>query len=160
MFVGLACVITTAGAEDQLGTSALNPNPQPSLRLMIVPLQVDTTWRDLMEAAHGNPSVLVLAKDPEHLARLEEANKLLEEIQKVGWSFCVAAAEGVSWPIGHFMAIVDSVPRPSGCDGVSDTEPTRLNAQLIKAEACKVAFAAGWDECSSVRMLHARHTAS
>jgi hypothetical protein len=37
-----------------------------------------------MEAAHGNPNVLVLAKDPEHLARLEEANKLLEEIQKVG----------------------------------------------------------------------------
>lgn len=46
-------------------------------------LQVDTTWRDLMEAAHGNPNVLVLARDPEHLARLEEANKLLEEIQKV-----------------------------------------------------------------------------
>lgn len=36
-----------------------------------------------MEAAHSSPNVLVLAKDPEHLARLEEANKLLEEIQKV-----------------------------------------------------------------------------
>jgi hypothetical protein len=47
-------------------------------------LQVDTTWRGLMEAAHHNPSVLVLAKDAEHLASLEEANKLLEEIQKVG----------------------------------------------------------------------------
>lgn len=46
-------------------------------------VQVDTTWRDLMEAAHANASVLVLARDPEHLARLEEANKLLEEIQKV-----------------------------------------------------------------------------
>lgn len=45
--------------------------------------QVDTTWRDLMEAAHSSPNVLVLAKNPEHLARLEEANKLLEEIQKV-----------------------------------------------------------------------------
>jgi len=45
--------------------------------------QVDTTWRDLMEAAHASPSVLVLAKDPERLVRLEEANKLLEEIQKV-----------------------------------------------------------------------------
>jgi len=47
------------------------------------PQQVDTTWRDLMEAAHASPSVLVLARDPEHLARLEEANKLLEDIQKV-----------------------------------------------------------------------------
>jgi hypothetical protein len=46
-------------------------------------LQVDTTWRDLMEAAHATPSVLALAKDPERLARLEEANKLSEEIQKV-----------------------------------------------------------------------------
>jgi hypothetical protein len=36
-----------------------------------------------MEAAHATPSVLALAKDPERLARLEEANKLLEEIQKV-----------------------------------------------------------------------------
>jgi hypothetical protein len=36
-----------------------------------------------MEVAHSSPNVLVLAKDPEHLARLEEANKLLEEIQKV-----------------------------------------------------------------------------
>jgi len=36
-----------------------------------------------MEAAHASPSVLVLAKDPERLVRLEEANKLLEEIQKV-----------------------------------------------------------------------------
>ncbi|KAF6263196.1 dynein heavy chain 8 [Scenedesmus sp. NREL 46B-D3] len=44
--------------------------------------QVDTTWRDLMEAAHATPSVLALAKDPERLAGLEEANKLLEEIQK------------------------------------------------------------------------------
>jgi hypothetical protein len=44
--------------------------------------QVDTTWRDLMEAAHGNPGVLTLARDPEHLARLEEANQLLEDIQK------------------------------------------------------------------------------
>lgn len=52
---------------------------------MCVVGQVDTTWRDLMEAAHSIPSVLVLAKDPEHLARLEEANKLLEEIQKVHW---------------------------------------------------------------------------
>jgi hypothetical protein len=51
-------------------------------------LQVDTTWRDLMEAAHVTPSVLALAKDPERLARLEEANKLLEEIQKV----CMHAA--------------------------------------------------------------------
>lgn len=46
-------------------------------------LQVDTTWRDLMEAAHGNPNALALARDPEHLASLEEANKLLEEIEKV-----------------------------------------------------------------------------
>jgi hypothetical protein len=36
-----------------------------------------------MEAAHATPSVLALAKDPERLARLEEANKLLEAIQKV-----------------------------------------------------------------------------
>lgn len=36
-----------------------------------------------MEAAHATPNVLALAKDPERLARLEEANKLLEEIQKV-----------------------------------------------------------------------------
>lgn len=45
--------------------------------------QVDTTWRDLMEAAQGNPSVLGLAQDPERLARLQEANAMLEEIQKV-----------------------------------------------------------------------------
>jgi hypothetical protein len=51
--------------------------------VVAVLLQVDTTWRDLMEAAHATPSVLALAKDPERLARLEEANKLLEEIQKV-----------------------------------------------------------------------------
>lgn len=36
-----------------------------------------------MEAAHTTPSVLTLAKDPERLTGLEEANKLLEEIQKV-----------------------------------------------------------------------------
>jgi hypothetical protein len=48
-----------------------------------------------MEAAHGNPNVLVLARDPEHLARLEEANKLLEEIQKVRpqrWQPCTRCA--------------------------------------------------------------------
>eukprot|EP00879_Flechtneria_rotunda_P022627 GHRR01023894.1.p1 GENE.GHRR01023894.1~~GHRR01023894.1.p1 ORF type:complete len:968 (+),score=348.72 GHRR01023894.1:492-3395(+) len=45
-------------------------------------IQVDTTWRDVMEAAHSTPNVLALAKDPERLIRLEEANKLLEEIQK------------------------------------------------------------------------------
>lgn len=36
-----------------------------------------------MEAAHATPHVLALAKDSDRLARLEEANKLLEEIQKV-----------------------------------------------------------------------------
>lgn len=56
------------------------------------PPQVDTTWRDLMEAAHGTPSVLALAKDPERLAGLEEANKLLEEIQKV-----LHAASQLGW---------------------------------------------------------------
>jgi dynein heavy chain len=58
--------------------------------LSTVLLQVDTTWRDLMEAAHATPSVLALAKDPERLARLEEANKLLEEIQKVDTQVHVA----------------------------------------------------------------------
>jgi hypothetical protein len=56
--------------------------------------QVDTTWRDLMEAAQSIPSVLVLAKDPEHLARLEEANKLLEEIQKVRWHLAFTSPAG------------------------------------------------------------------
>lgn len=42
-----------------------------------------------MEAAHNSPNVLVLAKDPEHLARLEEANKLLEEIQKARCHECL-----------------------------------------------------------------------
>jgi hypothetical protein len=46
-------------------------------------LQVDSTWRDVMEAAQANPSVLALAADPEHAAHLKEANTLLEQIQKV-----------------------------------------------------------------------------
>jgi Dynein heavy chain, N-terminal region 2 len=45
--------------------------------------QVDSTWRDLMDEAQTSPNVLKLASDPEKLARLYEANKLLEEVQKV-----------------------------------------------------------------------------
>lgn len=51
--------------------------PQPA-----APLQVDATWRGLMDAAHGSPGVLGLAADAERLAALEEANALLEQIQK------------------------------------------------------------------------------
>jgi hypothetical protein len=51
-------------------------------------------WRGLMEAAHAAPSVLALAGDAERLAALEEANLLLEQIQKV-W-VCVCACLGVS----------------------------------------------------------------
>jgi hypothetical protein len=58
-----------------------------------------------MEAAHSIPSVLVLAKDPEHLARLEEANKLLEEIQKVRWHLAPTS------PAGH--------PSHSSCLGAT-----------------------------------------
>lgn len=36
-----------------------------------------------MDAAHATPGVLALAADPERLAALEEANVLLEQIQKV-----------------------------------------------------------------------------
>jgi hypothetical protein len=43
---------------------------------------VDATWRGLMDAAHGSPGVLGLAADAERLAALEEANALLEQIQK------------------------------------------------------------------------------
>lgn len=53
-----------------------------------------------MEAAHATPNVLALAKDPERLARLEEANKLLEEIQKVHTACvqtsCVTGVNGVT----------------------------------------------------------------
>lgn len=45
--------------------------------------QVDTMWRDLMEAAHKQPMVLKIAADPERLVALAESNKLLEDIQKV-----------------------------------------------------------------------------
>ncbi|CAD7701708.1 unnamed protein product [Ostreobium quekettii] len=45
-------------------------------------LQVDQLWREMMESAYDNPSCLVIARDKERLANLEENNRLLEEIQK------------------------------------------------------------------------------
>lgn len=68
-----------------------------------------------MEAAHGSPSVLMLARDPEHLARLEEANKLLEEIQKVHQSSGQPSATPVHVHVGtgicapHMLAAVPQV---------------------------------------------------
>jgi hypothetical protein len=41
-------------------------------------------WRGLMDAAHATPGVLDIARDAERLAALQEANVLLERIQKVG----------------------------------------------------------------------------
>lgn len=36
-----------------------------------------------MESSNENPSCLVIARDKERLANLEENNRLLDEIQKV-----------------------------------------------------------------------------
>ncbi|KAG2501733.1 hypothetical protein HYH03_000233 [Edaphochlamys debaryana] len=43
---------------------------------------VDTSWRELMEATSVTPSCTTVAEDRERLMALQEANRLLEEIQK------------------------------------------------------------------------------
>jgi hypothetical protein len=53
-------------------------------------------WRGLMEAANATPGVLDLARDAERLAALQEANTLLERIQKVGGWVAAWVAGGVA----------------------------------------------------------------
>lgn len=43
---------------------------------------VDQMWRDMMKRTVAAPGCLGIARDKERLARLEEANKLLDAIQK------------------------------------------------------------------------------
>ncbi|KAL3689708.1 hypothetical protein R1sor_016017 [Riccia sorocarpa] len=43
---------------------------------------VDQTWRDVMKKTNANPLALIAAQDPERLAKLIEANRLLEVINK------------------------------------------------------------------------------
>jgi dynein heavy chain len=43
---------------------------------------VDQMWRDMMKKTVAAPGCLGIARDKERLARLEEANKLLDAIQK------------------------------------------------------------------------------
>ncbi len=58
---------------------------------------VDATWREMMDSARVNPSCLALAAEPERLAALQQNNKLLDEIQKVGrWCWLLAAVKGAS----------------------------------------------------------------
>lgn len=63
--------------QAQRFSSPRNP-PPPS------PPQVDAMWRGLMDVAAATPGVLGLAADAERLAALQEANALLEQIQKAG----------------------------------------------------------------------------
>ena len=56
---------------------------------------VDATWRELMNSARANTSCLALAAEPERLAALEQNNRLLDEIQKVGGR--VGAGPGLGW---------------------------------------------------------------
>lgn len=61
-----------------------------------------------MEAAHALPSVLGLAGDQERLASLEEANVLLEQIQKVlSCAGTVHAARASA-----FMVVLAALPHP------------------------------------------------
>lgn len=65
--------------------------------------QVDTMWRDLMEAAHKQPMVLKIAADPERLVALAESNKLLEDIQKVrDWLLCYV----FTWRTAQFKSAI------------------------------------------------------
>lgn len=43
---------------------------------------VDTTWRRTMEKVAKNPEAMVVASDEELLKNLQEANKLLDLVQK------------------------------------------------------------------------------
>lgn len=43
---------------------------------------VDASWRDIMDAASTDPSALSAGKSRERLDTLNEANQLLDEIQK------------------------------------------------------------------------------
>ena len=44
--------------------------------------RVDATWREMMAAAVADPRALVATAQPNMLARLQESNALLEDIQK------------------------------------------------------------------------------
>lgn len=50
--------------------------------MVVMLLQVDNLWREMMESASKMPSCLGIARDKERLAGLIENNRLLEDIQK------------------------------------------------------------------------------
>lgn len=57
---------------------------------------VDQMWRDMMKKTVAAPGCLGIARDKERLARLEEANKLLDAIQK-GLASYLEVRMGSKW---------------------------------------------------------------
>jgi hypothetical protein len=71
---------------------------------------VDASWRDIMDAAAANPSALAAGKSRERLDTLNEANQLLDQIQK-------SALSPHSWPLHRLShlahVLVYTCPRAS-----------------------------------------------
>jgi hypothetical protein len=60
--------------------------------VLVVSVQVDQSWREIMDVVQSNPNCLVVGQDKEKLAALEDSNRLLEEIQKVRFETCQAVS--------------------------------------------------------------------